>query len=88
MPHIGGPNMAKTIAPIARLLVDIVIKSDANGFVILPERWSVERIYAWIDRNSHLMRKFVGYTTTTKAIVRLSMTRIMQKRLMNSRLLS
>jgi transposase len=48
-----------------------------KGFVVLPKRWIVERTFAWISRNRHLMRNFEHYATIVAAFVRLAMIRLM-----------
>ena len=76
-----GPKMARTIAATGCWKIEIVKRSDAKGFVVLPKRWIVERTLAWISRNRRLMRDFERYATTVAALVRLSMIRLMLKRL-------
>jgi len=61
--------------------VQIVKRSDAAGFEVLPKRWIVERTFAWISRNRRLARDFERYATTVVAFVRLAMIRIMLRRL-------
>ena len=63
------------------LEIEIVKRSDASGFVVLPKRWIVERTFAWISRNRRLARDFERYATTVAAFVRLAMIRIMLRRL-------
>ena len=61
--------------------LQIVKRSDAVGFEVLPKRWIVERTFAWISRNRRLARDFERYATTVAAFVRLAMIRIMLRRL-------
>jgi transposase len=61
--------------------LQIVKRSDAAGFEVLPKRWIVERTFAWISRNRRLARDFERYATTVAAFVRLAMIRIMLRRL-------
>ena len=61
--------------------LQVVRRSDAAGFEVLPKRWIVERTFAWISRNRRLARDFERYTTTVVAFVRLAMIRIMPRRL-------
>jgi transposase len=63
------------------LEVQIVKRSDAAGFEVLPKRWIVERTFAWISRNRRLARDFERYASTVAAFVRLAMIRIMLRRL-------
>ena len=73
--------------PVAGRL-QIVKRSDAHRFVVLPKRWIVERTFAWISRNRRLARDFERYAGTVAAFVRLAMIRIMLKRLTRPNLCS
>jgi len=73
--------MARTIAATGSWKIEIVKRSNAKGFVVLPKRWIVERTLAWISRNRRLMRDFERYASTVAAFVRLAMIRLMLKRL-------
>jgi transposase len=50
-----GPKAAKTVADTGRWVIEIVKRSDAHNFVVLPKRWIVERTLAWIlqDPRNH-----------------------------------
>jgi transposase len=55
--------------------------TTAVGFEVLPKRWIVERTFAWINRFRRLARDFERYARTVAAFIRLSMIRIMLRRL-------
>ena len=76
-----GPKMEKVVADTGCWTLQIVKRSDAHHFVVLPKRWIVERTIAWISRNRRLARDFERYATTVAAFVRLAMIRIMLRRL-------
>ncbi|MDP7234746.1 MAG: IS5 family transposase, partial [Alphaproteobacteria bacterium] len=76
-----GPRMAATAAATGRWKIEIVKRSDAHRFVVLPKRWIVERTFAWISRNRRLARDFERHARTAAAFVRLAMIRIMLRRL-------
>src|SRR5665213_239950 len=76
-----GPKMAKTVAKTGSWSLQIVKRSDAHRFVVLPKRWIVERTFAWISRNRRLARDFERYARTVAAFFRLAMIRIMLRRL-------
>ena len=73
--------MARTVRRVGTWQLQIVKRSDAPGFEVLPKRWIVERTFAWISRNRRLARDFERYTTTVAAFIRLAMIRIMIRRL-------
>src|SRR3984885_6702337 len=76
-----GPKMAKVVAKTGAWALQIVKRSDAHRFVVLPKRWIVERTFAWISRNRRLARDFERYARTVAAFFRLAMIRIMLRRL-------
>jgi len=76
-----GPKMEKVVADTGCWSLQIVKRSDAHNFVVLPKRWIVERTIAWISRNRRLVRDFERYARTVAAFVRLAMIRIMLRRL-------
>ena len=77
----AGRKMAMTVWRTGTWRLQIVKRSDAAGFEVLPKRWIVERTFAWISRNRRLARDFERYATTVAAFFRLAMIRIMLRRL-------
>ena len=73
--------MAMTVWRTGAWSLQIVKRSDASGFEVLPKRWIVERTFAWISRNRRLARDIERYATTVAAFFRLAMIRIMLRRL-------
>ena len=73
--------MAMTVWRTGAWSVQIVKRSGAAGFEVLPKRWIVERTSSWISRNRRLARHFERYPTTVAAFIRLAMIRIMLRRL-------
>lgn len=80
----AGYNAKKTVQSVAASgcwALQIVKRSDAHRFVVMPKRWIVERTLAWISRNRRLARDFERYASTVAAFIRLAMIRIMLRRL-------
>jgi transposase len=77
----AGEKMALVVWRTGAWKLQIVKRSDAAGFEVLPKRWIVERTFAWISRNRRLARDFERYVTTVAAFVHLAMIRIMLRRL-------
>ncbi len=69
--------MAATVAATGWRKLEIVRRTDAHRFVVLPKCWIVGRTFAWISRNRRLARDFERYARTVVALVRLAMIRIM-----------
>jgi len=72
---------AESVAATGRWVLQIVKRTDAHRFVVMPKRWIVERTLAWISRNRRLSRDFERYASTVVAFIRLAMIRIMLRRL-------
>ena len=56
-----GPKLATLAAATGAWSIEIVKRSDAHRFVVLPKRWIVERTFAWISRNRRLARDFAVF---------------------------
>ena len=76
-----GPKMARTVARTGGWSLQIVKRSDAHRFVVLPKRWVLDQTLAWISHNRRLARDLERSARTVVAVVRLAMIRIMLRRL-------
>jgi len=76
-----GPRVAHVVADIGAWQIEIVKRTEAHNFIVLPKRWIVERTFAWVTRNRRLARDFERYASTVVAFIRLAMIRIMLRRL-------
>jgi transposase len=56
-----------------RLTVEIVKRTTAHAFVVLPRRWVVERTFAWITRSRRTVRDYERLTEHHAAMVYWSM---------------
>lgn len=54
---------------------------DQVGFQVLPQRWVVERTFAWLSRSRRLSKDWEKLTVTSEAMVKISMVHLMLKRL-------
>jgi putative transposase len=54
---------------------------DAKGFVKLPQRWVVERTFAWLGRSRRLYKDCEKRTDTSEAVVKIAMIHLMIRRL-------
>jgi transposase len=69
-------------AVLAQVNVEIVKRSDqANGFVVLPKRWVVERTFAWLNRCRRLAKDWECLNRKARAYVLLASIRLMSRRL-------
>ncbi len=53
----------------------------AVGFVLLPQRWVVERTFAWLGRYRRHSRDYERRTASSEAMIRISMIHRMARRL-------
>jgi transposase len=79
-----GAKAAAAIAKTGSWKLEIVKRNVPHRFVGLPKRRTVERTLAWISHNRRLARDFEHYARSAGAFVRLTMIRIMLKRLTRS----
>ena len=67
---------------MAQVDVEIVKRSDqANGFVLLPKRWVVERNIAWLNRCRRLAQDWECLNRKARAILMLASIRLMVRRI-------
>ena len=58
---------------LGRWTLEIVKRSDAaQGFVVLPRRWVVERTFAWLGRCRRLAKDFENRTRNALAFLKLA----------------
>ncbi|MEV5953562.1 transposase [Streptomyces sp. NPDC051987] len=81
-----GSLIERCLATSALVLATVKRSDDRRGFVVLPKRWIVERLFAHLMRSRRLVRDFERRTTSAEAMVYWSMTIIMSRRLARSRL--
>ena len=62
----AGPLFQDALAlAMPGLLAEIVRRCDrAKGFVVLPQRWIVERTIGWLNRCRRLVKDYERYATT------------------------
>ncbi len=81
-----GSLVEYCLATFALVLAIVKRSDDMRGFVVLPKRWIVERLFAHLMRSRRLVRDFERRTTSAEAMVYWSMTLLMTRRLARSRL--
>jgi transposase len=64
--------------------LEIVKRSDAaNGFVVLPKRWIVERTFAWFGRCRRLAKDWESRNHSALAFLKLASIRLMLRKICN-----
>jgi len=54
---------------------------DAKGFVLLPQRWVVERSFAWCGRSRRLSKDYERRTDSSESMIRMSAIHLLLKRM-------
>jgi transposase len=79
-----GPQFTGAIRrTLAAVTVEIVKRSDAKTFVVLPKRWIVERTLAWLGRCRRLAKDWECLNRKALAFLRLASIRLMLRKLCN-----
>jgi transposase len=76
-----GSLVEYCLATFALVLAIVKRSDDMRGFVVLPKRWIVERLFAHLMRSRRLVRDFERRTTSAEAMVYWSMILLMSRRL-------
>lgn len=70
------------LRPRNPLRLEIVKRSDdAQGFVVLPRRWVVERTFAWLSVHRRLSKDYEALPETSEMMFYVAMIRLMLARL-------
>lgn len=51
-----GENFADAVKAISNAEVEVVKRNELHAFVVLPERWIVERSFGWLDKCRRLWK--------------------------------
>jgi len=63
-------------------VLDVVLrKDDSKKFQIIPQRWVVERTFAWFESYRRLSKDFEYQTETSQAMIRIAMIKLMLNRI-------
>ncbi|MDE1149188.1 MAG: IS5 family transposase [Azospirillaceae bacterium] len=78
----AGDKLETALATMGNWTLEIIKRSDtAQGFVVLPKRWVVERTFAWLGRNRRLAKDFERGTDTATAWIFTASVKLLTRRL-------
>ena len=63
----AGQKLETAIGHLNQLAIEIVRRSDAHRFVVLPRRWVVERTIAWLNRCRRLAKDWEASIASAEA---------------------
>lgn len=64
-----------------RRTIEVVRRTAAHTFEILPKRWIVERTFAWLSRYRRLAKDYETLPENSEAMIRIAMINLMIHRL-------
>ena len=76
-----GPIFANAVAELRSIDIEIVKRSEACTFVVLPKRWIVERTIGWLNRCRRLAKDWECLNEKALAFVHASSIRFMVRKL-------
>ena len=77
-----GPKFRDGLSKVCRQVnVEIVKRSDAGKFVVLPKRWIVERTIGWLNRSRRLAKDWECLSANGLAFLRWASIRLMVRKL-------
>jgi len=77
-----GPKFRDGLSTVCRQVnVEIVKRSDAGKFVVLPKRWIVERTIGWLNRCRRLAKDWECLSANGLAFLRWASIRLMVRKL-------
>jgi len=63
-------------------VLEIVLRTDhSNKFTVIPQRWVVERTFAWFESYRRLSKDFEYLTDTSEAMIQFAMLKLMLNRI-------
>lgn len=75
-----GPKFRDGLSKVCRQVnVEIVKRSDAGKFVVLPKRWIVERTIGWLNRCRRLAKDWECLSANGLAFLRWASIRLMAR---------
>ena len=77
----GRYGLPAWVATLGHFLLELVKRPlGAVGFVLLPQRWVVERTFAWLGRYRRHSRDYERLTASSEAMIQISMIHRMARR--------
>jgi putative transposase len=78
----GRYGLPAWVATLGHFLLELVKRPlGAVGFVLLPQRWVVERTFAWLGRYRRHSRDYERHTASSEAMIQISMIHRMARRI-------
>lgn len=77
-----GKEFMEWVMDTYRWIVEVVLRPEGvRGFVVIRERWKVERTFGWFNWWRRLSKEYEVLPETTEAFIYIGMIRLMLRRL-------
>ena len=76
-----GEKFAEKIKSVIGATVEVAKRSELHKFVVIPQRWVVERSFAWLEKCRRLWKNCERKTNTSLQMVVLAFLTLLLKRL-------
>lgn len=78
----SGEDFLHWVIDTFRWILEVVLRPEgAQGFVLLPKRWTVERTYGWLHWCRRLNVDYERLPASSEAFIHIAMIRLMLRRL-------
>jgi transposase len=78
----SGEAFLRWVIDSFRWILEVVLRPEgAQGFVLLPKRWTVERTYGWLHWCRRLNVDYERLPASSEAFIHIAMIRLMLRRL-------
>ena len=75
-------QLVEWVSQPLRFVLRVTLRPEgATGFILLPRRWVVELTLAWLNQPRRLSKDYERLPKSSEAMIYLSMTRLMLRRL-------
>ncbi len=74
-------RLEKWVLDICGWILEVTKKPEGKGFQVIPQRWVVERTFAWLGNYRRLSKDYEVLAATSEAFIYMAMCDIMTKRL-------
>lgn len=61
--------------------IEVVKRTEAHTFKVLPKRWIVERSFAWLNQSRRLSKDYEVRPDTAETMVKIAMVALLVRRL-------
>jgi transposase len=76
-----GVDFMRWVMDTYQWVIEVIKRSDtAQGFVLLPRRWVVERTFGWMFWNRRLSKEYERLTQTSESFIYLASIKLMLNR--------